>query len=72
MGCMVPIEVGDDLNTALGTETLGRGTWCPPSFDYTTGSSADTPPIEIFEHQRFLSVERSIKKLITRRGIPWR
>ena len=37
----------------------------PPSFDYATGSSADTPPIEIFEHQRFLRVECSIKKLIT-------
>ena len=37
----------------------------PPSFDYTPGSSADAPPIGIFEHRRFLSVERSIKKLVT-------
>ena len=60
-----PVEVRDYLSTALGTETLGdRGT-VPPSFDYSPGSSADTPPIEISEHRRFLSVERSIKKLIT-------
>ena len=44
---------------------LGIGTRCPPSFDCTPGSSAYTPPIEIFEHRRFLSVERSMKKLIT-------
>jgi hypothetical protein len=36
-----------------------------PSFDYTLGSSADALPIEIFEYQRFLRVERSVKKLIT-------
>ena len=39
-------------------------TWCPPSFGYTPGSSADTLPIEIFEHRRFLRVERSVKELI--------
>ena len=66
-----PMEVGDNLSTALGTETLGDRDTVPPGFDYTPGSSADTPPIEIFKHWRFLSVERSIKKLITRRGIPW-
>ena len=60
-----PMEVGDNLSTALGTETLGDRDMVPPSFDYTPGSSADTLPIEIFEHRRFLSVERSIKKLIT-------
>jgi hypothetical protein len=60
-----PMEVGDDLSTALGTETLADRDTVAPSFDYAPGSSADTPPIEIFEHRRFLSVERSIKKLIT-------
>jgi hypothetical protein len=35
------------------------------SFDYTRGSSADTLPIETFEHRRFLRVESSVKKLIT-------
>jgi hypothetical protein len=35
-----------------------------PSFDYTPGSSADILPIEIFEHRRLLTVERSVKKLI--------
>ena len=60
-----PTEVGDDLSAALGTETLGDRDTVPPSFDCTPSSSAYTPPIEIFEHRRFLSVERSIKKLIT-------
>jgi hypothetical protein len=36
-----------------------------PSFDYTPGSSADALPMEIFEHRRFLRVDRSVKKLIT-------
>ncbi len=31
----------------------------PPGFDNTPGSSADTLPIEIFEHQKFLRVECS-------------
>ena len=31
----------------------------PPGFDNSLGSSADTLPIEIFEHRRFLRVERS-------------
>ena len=35
------------------------------SFDYTPGSSVDTLPIEIFDHWKFLRVERSVKKLIT-------
>jgi hypothetical protein len=35
------------------------------SFDYTPGSSVDALPIEIFEHWKFLRVERSVKKLIT-------
>src|ERR1700729_1159138 len=60
-----PIEVGDDLSTALGTETLADRDMVSPSFDYTPGSSADALPIEIFEHRRFLRVERSVKKLIT-------
>ena len=60
-----PMEVGDDLSTALGTETLGDRDTVPPSFDCTPGSSAYTPPIEVFEHRMFLSVERSMKKLIT-------
>ena len=60
-----PMEVGDDLSTALGTETLADRDTLPPSFDYTPGFSADTPPIEIFAHRRFLRVERSVKKLIT-------
>jgi len=49
-----PMEVDDDLSTALGTETLLRiGTWCPPGFENTPGSWADTLPIDIFEHRRF-------------------
>ena len=40
-----PMEVGDDLSTALGTETLADRDMMPPSFDYTSGSSADTLPI---------------------------
>src|SRR5438270_10589110 len=59
-----PMEVGDSLSTALGTETLGDRDTVPPSFDCTPGFSAYTPPIEI-EHRRFLSVERSMEKLIT-------
>ena len=38
-----PMEVGDDLSTALGTETLADRDTVPPSFDYAPGSSADTP-----------------------------
>ena len=53
-------EVGDDLSTALGTETLADRDMVPPDFDNTPGSSTDTMPIEIFEHRRFLRVERSV------------
>jgi hypothetical protein len=34
------------------------------SFDHTPGSSVDALPIEIFEHWKFLRVERSVKKMI--------
>jgi hypothetical protein len=50
---------------ALGTGTLADRDMAPPRFNYNPGSSVDTLPIEIFEHRRFLKVERSIKKLIT-------
>jgi hypothetical protein len=60
-----PTEIVTDLSTALGTETLADRDTVSPSFDYTPGSSVDTLPIEIFEHRRFLRVERSVKKLIT-------
>src|SRR2546423_214286 len=49
-----PMEIDDDLSTALGTETLVDGDVVPPGFDNTRGSSADTLPTEIFEHRRFL------------------
>jgi hypothetical protein len=58
------MEVGDDPSIALGTETLADRDIVSPSFDYIPSSSADTLPIEIFEHRRFLRVERSVKKLI--------
>ena len=32
-----PMEVGDNLSTALGTETLGDRDTVPPGFDYTPG-----------------------------------
>ena len=51
------MEVGDDLSTAMGTETLADRDMVSPS--------ADALPIEVFEHRRFLRVERSVKKLIT-------
>jgi hypothetical protein len=60
-----PMEVGNDLSTALGTETLADRNMVSPSFDCTAGSSADALPIEIFKHRRFLRVERGVKKLIT-------
>ena len=59
------MEVSDDPSTALGTGILADRDMVPPSFDYNPGSSANTLPIEIFEHQRFLKVESSITKLIT-------
>jgi hypothetical protein len=59
------MEVDNDLRTTLGTETLADRGMVPPSFDYTSDSSADTLSIEIFEQRRSLRVERSIKKLIT-------
>jgi hypothetical protein len=58
------MEVGNDLRTALGTETLADRDIVSPNFDYTPGSSADTLPIKIFEHRRLLRVEHNIKKLI--------
>ena len=54
-----PMEVGDDLSTALGTETLADREMVPLGFKNTPGSSVDTLSIEIFEHRRFLKVERS-------------
>jgi len=45
-----PMEVDDDLSTALGTETLADRDMVPPGFENTP---ADTLPIEIFEHRRF-------------------
>src|SRR5271170_4029923 len=54
-----PMEVDDDLSTALGAETLADRNMVPPGFDNTPGSSADTLPIDIFERRRFLRVERS-------------
>ena len=59
------MEVVTDLSTALSTETLADSDMVSPSFDDTPGSSADTLPIEIFEHRRFLRIERSVKKLTT-------
>ena|SRR5207248_6254345 len=53
-----PMEVGDDLGTTLGTETLADKEMVTPSFDNTPGSSVDTLPAEIFEHRRSLRVER--------------
>jgi hypothetical protein len=53
------MEVDDDLSTALGTEPLADRDMVPPSFNNTPSSSADTLPIEIFEHRRLLKVERS-------------
>jgi hypothetical protein len=55
------MEVGDNLTTALGTETLADKDMVFSSFDYTP---ADTLLIEIFEHGRFPRVERSVKRLI--------
>jgi hypothetical protein len=54
-----PTEVDGDLSTALGTETLADRDMVPLGFKNTLGSSVDTLPIEIFEHRRFLKVERS-------------
>ena len=53
------MEVGDDLSAALGTETLADRDTVPLASTTTLGSSADTLPIEIFEHRRFLRVVRS-------------
>jgi hypothetical protein len=57
-------EVSDDLSTALSTETFAGKDLMSLSFDYTPGSSADTLPIEIFEHRRFLRVGCSVNELI--------
>ena len=54
-----PMEVDDDLSTALDTETLADRDMVSLSFENTPDSSVDTLPIEIFEHRRFLKVERS-------------
>jgi hypothetical protein len=62
---LILIEVGDDLSTALATETLADRDVVSLSFDYTPDSSADALPIESFEHRRFPRVERSVKRLAT-------
>ena len=43
----------------LGTETLADRDTVPLASTTTLGSSADTLPIEIFEHRKFLRVECS-------------
>jgi hypothetical protein len=53
------MEVDDDLSTPLGTEVLADRDMVSLGFNNTPGSSADILPIEIFEHWRFLRVERS-------------
>jgi hypothetical protein len=58
------MEVGDDLSTALGTETLGHRDTVAPSFDYTPGLLGRYPTYRGLRAPE-LSVERSIKKLIT-------
>ena len=47
-----PIEVDNALSTALGTETLADRDMVPPLASKTL--PADTLPIEIFKHRRFL------------------
>jgi len=42
-----------------GTATLADRDMVSPGFDNNSGSSADVLPIEVFEHRRFLRVERS-------------
>jgi hypothetical protein len=46
------MKVDDDLSTALGTETLADRDMVPLASTTTPGSSADTLPIEIFEHRK--------------------
>jgi len=65
MICMVQWRLVATSALLWVPESLADRDMVPPSFDYNPGSSADTLPIEIFEHRRFLKVERSIKKLIT-------
>jgi hypothetical protein len=49
----------DDDSTALSTEALADKDMVAPSFGNTSGFFADTLPVEIFEHRRFLRVEHS-------------
>jgi len=58
------MEVGDDLSTALGTETLEHRDTVAPSFDYTPRLLGRYPTYRGLRAPE-LSVERSIKKLIT-------
>jgi hypothetical protein len=53
------MEVDDDLSTPLGNEVLADRDMVSLGLDNTPDSSADILPIEIFEHRRFLRVERS-------------
>ena len=54
-----PMEVDDDLSTALGAETLADRNMVPPGFDNTPGSSADTLPIDIFDITQLIGGEIS-------------
>ena len=55
------------MNSALlwVPKSLRIGDMVSLSFDHTPGSSVDALPIEIFEHWKFLRVERSVKKMIS-------
>jgi hypothetical protein len=56
------MDADDDLSTALGTETLADRDMVPAKFENTATSSsksADTLPVEVYEHRKYLRVERS-------------
>jgi hypothetical protein len=55
-----PMKIDDGLSIVLGTEILTDRDILPFNFDNTSRSSANNLPIKIFEHRRFLRVERSV------------
>ena len=53
------MEVGDDLSSAMRTETLA-GSRIPPDFDSAPSARTESLQIEIFDNRKYLKVERNI------------
>ena len=53
------IDVDDDFNNAMSTETLADRDLVTPAFDSTPRTRTECLQIETFQHRRYLKVEGS-------------